>query len=120
MIKKFSVDIFSNKHKAKVHEVITESRLIVQSYMTGLLIEMGIVTAINTAGFLFIGIQYAFFLGLLAALLNLIPYIGMLIAHNSNDRARHHVLVGEHYCISFFRNYINGNIFFTCFIYAFN
>jgi predicted PurR-regulated permease PerM len=80
MIKKFMIDIFSDKHKPKVQEVITESRLIVQGYMTGLLIEMGIITAINTAGFLIVGIHYAFFLGLLAALLNLIPYIGMLIA----------------------------------------
>ncbi len=80
MIKKFMIDIFSDKHKPKVQEVITESRLIVQSYMTGLLIEMGVITAINTAGFLLFGIQYAFFLGFLAAVLNLIPYIGMLIA----------------------------------------
>jgi predicted PurR-regulated permease PerM len=80
MIKKFFINIFSNEHKPKIQEVITESKLIVQSYMTGLLIEMGIITAINTAGFLIIGIKYAFFLGLLAALLNLIPYIGMLIA----------------------------------------
>ncbi len=80
MIKKFFINIFSNEHKPKIQEVITESKLIVQSYMTGLLIEMGIITAINTAGFLIVGIKYAFFLGLLAALLNLIPYIGMLIA----------------------------------------
>jgi predicted PurR-regulated permease PerM len=48
--------------------------------MVGLLIEMGIIATINTVGFLLVGIKYAFFLGLLAAVLNLIPYIGMLIA----------------------------------------
>ncbi|MEO7801584.1 MAG: AI-2E family transporter [Ginsengibacter sp.] len=80
MIKKFMIDIFSDTHKPKVQEVITESRLIVQGYMTGLLIEMAVIAAINTAGFFIVGIQYAFFLGLLAAILNLIPYIGMLIA----------------------------------------
>lgn len=80
MIKKFMIDIFSEEHKPKVQEVIIESRLIVQSYMTGLMIEMGLITAINTAGFLIVGVKYAFFLGLLAAMLNLIPYIGMLIA----------------------------------------
>lgn len=63
-----------------VEEVIKESKLIVQSYMTGLLIEMGIITLINYAGFLIIGIQYAFFLALLSAVLNMIPYIGMIIA----------------------------------------
>jgi predicted PurR-regulated permease PerM len=80
MIKSFLINVFSTHHKENVKEVINESRLIVQSYMVGLLIEMGIIATINTAGFLLFGIKYAFFLGLLAALLNLIPYIGMLIA----------------------------------------
>jgi predicted PurR-regulated permease PerM len=80
MIKRFLVNVFKNDHKAKVNEVLRESRIIVQSYMVGLLIEMGIVAAINITGFLILGIKYAFFLGLLAAILNLIPYIGMLIA----------------------------------------
>jgi predicted PurR-regulated permease PerM len=41
---------------------------------------MGIVTVLNAIGFFIIGIQYAIFLAVLAAVLNLIPYIGMLIA----------------------------------------
>ena len=80
MIKRFMVNVFKSEHKEKVMEVLKESRIIVQSYMIGLLIEMGIVAAINITGFLLLGIKYAFFLGLLAAILNLIPYIGMLIA----------------------------------------
>jgi len=48
--------------------------------MIGLIIEMGIVAAINSAGFFILGIRYAIFLGVLAAILNMIPYIGMLIA----------------------------------------
>jgi predicted PurR-regulated permease PerM len=80
MIKNFMVNVFHNDQKSKVLDVIKESRIIVQSYMVGLLIEMGIVASINVAGFLLLGIKYAFFLGILAAILNLIPYIGMLIA----------------------------------------
>jgi len=64
----------------KVKEVLQESRFIVQGYMMGLLVEMAIVAIINSLGFILFGIKYAIFLGLLAALLNLIPYIGMLIA----------------------------------------
>jgi predicted PurR-regulated permease PerM len=48
--------------------------------MTGLMVEMGIVALINIAGFLILGIDYAVLLGILAAILNMIPYIGMLIA----------------------------------------
>jgi predicted PurR-regulated permease PerM len=42
---------------------------------------MSIVFALNSIGFLILGIKYAIFLALVAALLNLIPYIGMLIAN---------------------------------------
>jgi predicted PurR-regulated permease PerM len=48
--------------------------------MVGLLIEMGIVAALNATGFLMIGIDYAIFLAVLAAILNMIPYVGMLVA----------------------------------------
>ncbi|MEI9945778.1 MAG: AI-2E family transporter [Chitinophagaceae bacterium] len=80
LIHKFLVDVFPNRHESRVEEVLTESKTIVQGYMIGLIIEMAIVTALNTAGFLIIGIQYAVFLAVFAAVLNLIPYIGMLIA----------------------------------------
>jgi predicted PurR-regulated permease PerM len=80
MLKKFIVDVFATRHELKVREVLKEARSIVQSYMAGLLIEMGIVASINITGFLILGIRYPVFLGLLAAILNLIPYIGMLIA----------------------------------------
>ncbi len=80
MIKKFFVGVFKQEHEAKVLEVLRESRSIVQGYMVGLIIEMGIVAAINSLGFIIIGIRYAVFLGIFAAILNMIPYIGMLIA----------------------------------------
>ncbi|MEP6926622.1 MAG: AI-2E family transporter [Ginsengibacter sp.] len=80
MIRKFLENIFADDHREHVIAVIHESKLIVQGYMAGLLIEMGIITLVNYAGFLIIGIKYAFFLALLSAILNMIPYIGMLIA----------------------------------------
>jgi predicted PurR-regulated permease PerM len=80
LIRNFLVSIFAEKHRGSVQEVLRESRVIVQSYMLGLLIEMGIVAALNAAGFLIIGIEYAIFLAVLAAILNMIPYVGMLIA----------------------------------------
>ena len=80
MIRKFLVKVFKDEHEARVMEVLRESRSIVQGYMIGLIIEMGIVATINSVGFIILGIQYAIFLGVLAAILNMIPYIGMLIA----------------------------------------
>jgi predicted PurR-regulated permease PerM len=80
LIHKFLLDVFKEQHKPRVEEVLTESKTIVQGYMVGLLLEMAIVTALNAAGFLIIGVQYAIFLAVLAAVLNLIPYVGMLVA----------------------------------------
>ena len=80
MIRKFLVKVFKDEHEPRVIEVLRESRVIVQGYMIGLMIEMAIVATINSVGFLLLGIQYAIFLGVLAAILNMIPYIGMLIA----------------------------------------
>ena len=74
------IPCLGHKHSQKVTEVLHESRSIVQSYMTGLMIELAIVAVINASGFLIIGVKYAIFLGLLSAILNLIPYIGLLIA----------------------------------------
>lgn len=61
--------------------MLLESSSIAQKYVTGLLIETTIVFTLNTIGFLILGIKYVVFLALLAALLNLIPYVGMLVAN---------------------------------------
>jgi len=80
MIRTFLITLFKGEHENKVKEVLQESRSIVQGYITGLIIEMIIVATINATGFFILGIQYAIFLAVLAAILNIIPYIGMLIA----------------------------------------
>lgn len=80
LIRNFLITVFADKHRESVQDVLRESRVIIQSYMLGLLIEMAIVAALNATGFLIIGIEYAIFLAVLAAILNMIPYVGMLIA----------------------------------------
>ena len=80
LIHKFLVQVFPSGERKKVEEVLEESNTIVRAYMIGLLVEMLIVTVLNAIGFFIIGIEYPIFLAVLAAVLNLIPYIGMLIA----------------------------------------
>jgi predicted PurR-regulated permease PerM len=80
-IKDFLVGVFKNGSTRKVNEVLEESTDVAQQYVTGLLIETVIVFTLNTTGFLIIGIKYAVFLALLAAILNLVPYVGILIAN---------------------------------------
>jgi predicted PurR-regulated permease PerM len=69
----------SNQHSA-VFEILTNSKKIIQSYLTGLLLEAAIVATLNSIGLLLLGIDYAIILGITGALLNVIPYIGGVIA----------------------------------------
>lgn len=80
-IKKFLVEIFTSSEEDRVVDVLHESQAVIIQYVTGLLIELAIVFSLNSAGFLIFGIEYAIFLALIAALLNIIPYIGMLVAN---------------------------------------
>lgn len=80
-IKIFLITIFQNYSKTNVTDILTESTSISQQYLIGLFIETVIVFTLNSIGFLILGIKYTFFLALLAALLNLIPYVGMLVAN---------------------------------------
>jgi predicted PurR-regulated permease PerM len=81
ILKTFLIKVFTNGSKEQVKEVLDESTTVAQAYMTGLLIETTIVFTLNVTGFLILGIQYPVFLALLAALLNLIPYVGILVAN---------------------------------------
>src|SRR5690606_7428825 len=81
LIKQFFIFVFRNDTEDQIREVLHESRLVGQSFITGLLIEVAIVFSLNSVGFLILGIKYPLFLALVAALLNLVPYIGMLVAN---------------------------------------
>jgi predicted PurR-regulated permease PerM len=80
LIKRFFIGVFKDSSEQQVSEVLFQARSIGQHYITGLMIDMSIVFTLNAIGFLILGIQYPIFLALVAALLNLIPYIGMIIA----------------------------------------
>lgn len=61
--------------------IVNDIKVIIRMYILGLLLEIAIVAALTTLGLWIIGVKYALFLGLLVALLNLIPYVGILIAN---------------------------------------
>lgn len=68
------------KHDETLANIMLSIKVVIQSYIVGLLIEMAIIVTLTTGGFMIIGLKYALLLGLLTALLNLIPYVGLLIA----------------------------------------
>lgn len=72
--------LFEKKHHNKLNDILATIKVSIQSYVMGLLLEMVIVSTLTTVGLLIIGVKYAVLLGVITGLLNLIPYIGILIA----------------------------------------
>lgn len=72
--------IFSSGNQSKVSEIVTQTKTVIQRYLIGLIIEAGIIAAMNTVALLALGIEYALLLGIIGALLNIIPYIGGIVA----------------------------------------
>lgn len=77
LIKRFLFAVFKSEHKERLDQVMLQSKQIIQKYMSGLLMEMAIVASCNSVVLLLIGVKYAIFLGVFAAVLNIVPYIGM-------------------------------------------
>lgn len=76
----FVRSLFGDNNRGQVREVITQTKTLIQRYLVGLIIEAVIVAILEIAALLFLGIDYAILLGVLGALLNVIPYIGGLVA----------------------------------------
>jgi predicted PurR-regulated permease PerM len=72
--------LFGKDNQSDVKEIVTQIKTVIRRYLTGLLIEAVIVAILDTAALLILGIEYALILGIIGALLNIIPYIGGLVA----------------------------------------
>ena len=76
----FIGQLFSRNQHSTVVEVLAETKSLIQNYLIGLLIEASIVAALNSIALFALGIEYAILIGVLGALLNMIPYVGGLVA----------------------------------------
>ncbi len=72
--------LFGSGNRLKVNDIITQTKIIVQRYLSGLVIETIIIATLNSVSLLILGIEYAILLGIIGSLLNLIPYLGGLVA----------------------------------------
>jgi predicted PurR-regulated permease PerM len=72
--------IFGASNKTEVSEIITQVKTVIQQYLIGLVFEVVIMATLNTVALLILGIDYAILLGVLGALLNVIPYIGGIVS----------------------------------------
>lgn len=80
LIINFFHEVFAEENTVKVSEVLGETKSAIQSYMVGLLLEALVVAVLNSVALLLLGVEYAILLGVIGALLNMLPYIGGIIA----------------------------------------
>jgi predicted PurR-regulated permease PerM len=80
ILNNFIVNVFNEKHKASVQEVVSEVRIMTKRYIIGLCLQVIIVSALSTIVLTILGVKYAVLLGILTGVLNVIPYIGIAIS----------------------------------------
>lgn len=76
----FLAKLFKKEYHANLQEILTQIKGSVKSYISGLIFEMIAVSVLTSIGLYFIGIKYAILLGVITGILNLVPYVGILVA----------------------------------------
>lgn len=72
---------FPQSSHGKVEEVMREIQSIIKSYLVGLCIQITYITILLGGILLVIGIHHAILIGIIFAILNLIPYVGAFIGN---------------------------------------
>ncbi|NEM97041.1 AI-2E family transporter [Pontibacter sp. BT327] len=72
---------FPEERHEKVEETLREVKVIIKSYLFGLLIQVTYMTVLLGGILLLVGIKHALLIGLIFAFLNLIPYVGALLGN---------------------------------------
>ncbi|MDP4208205.1 MAG: AI-2E family transporter [Bacteroidota bacterium] len=80
LLLEFIHKLFGTNYQSHVSEIVTQTKTLIQRYLTGLAIEALLVAILNIGALLALGIDYAILLGIIGALLNVIPYIGGIVA----------------------------------------
>jgi predicted PurR-regulated permease PerM len=114
LLLEFIRKLFSTEHHVVVAEVLTNSKKIIQNYLIGLFFELIIMAVLYSAGLLFLGVDYAIILGITGAIVNIVPYIGkvvaiilpMLIAFITKDSLTCSILV---FCVYMFIQFIDNH-----------
>lgn len=76
----FFAKLVKKQYHTKLQEILTQIKVAINGYIVGLIIEMILVSVLTSIGLYIIGVQYFILLGIITGILNLIPYIGILIA----------------------------------------
>lgn len=78
-LENFVLKLVSNNNNDKTHTIIKDITHVANSYITGVFIVVIILAIVNSLGLYLIGIEHAIFFGVLAGILNIIPFIGSMV-----------------------------------------
>jgi predicted PurR-regulated permease PerM len=76
----FIKNIFGKENKTEVNKILNSTKLIVQRYLVALIFEAIIIAILNISALLILDVQYAIIVGIIGALLNMIPYVGGIVS----------------------------------------
>jgi AI-2 transport protein TqsA len=77
LIMRFVIELFHESYNERVQGIISRIRSLIKSYVQGLLIEMSVIAILIYISLIIIGIKYALLFSIMAAVLNIIPYLGI-------------------------------------------
>jgi predicted PurR-regulated permease PerM len=80
LILNFLFELFTDSGEKEVGVVLTQTKGAIQNYMFGILLEALIVATLNSTALLILGVPYAILMGVIGALLNILPFIGGILA----------------------------------------
>lgn len=72
--------LFGESNQKEVDSIMISTKFIIQKYLSALMLEAIIVATLNSVALLIIGVEYAIVLGVMGAIINIIPYIGGIIS----------------------------------------
>ncbi|MHC2991886.1 hypothetical protein OB13_09920 [Pontibacter sp. HJ8] len=78
-LEQFMYKFVAKEKRSSMNHTVENIQHVAQSYISGLMIVIVIVSLLNSAGLLLLGVKYAIFFGVFASILTIIPYIGILI-----------------------------------------
>ncbi len=77
--KQFIVLVFKGENPEQALNVLKKVSMVSQKYLKGIFFDIIILSILSSIGFLLLGIKHAILFAVIAAILNIIPYIGVLI-----------------------------------------
>ena len=79
LVKNFILLLTPDEHSENMERALHDSKILLVRYFHGVLLEIGIMMTLESAGLLIFGVPNAILIGFLGGLMNVIPYLGPVI-----------------------------------------